>query len=283
MTTRPARDPAASMSLITELMRNPLDPSYEDVARRKRAQGKATGGSLHSPLLVVTTLLIGFALAVAATALRVPKNQAQKDHDAIISRVEAGQATIDKNTRTITGLRKEIDARQNAALTGSDLPQRITTLETETGAGAVTGPGWQLTIDDAPSSSTDGQGDPRTSTSSQGRVTSSDLQVVVNGLWHSGAEAIAINGQRLGATTAIRFAGEAILVNFRPLVPPYVISVVGPSTLQSSFSSGTGGIYLDGLVQGFGVRRSMTAAPSLRLPALPSIELNYAKPTKEAP
>ena len=44
-----------------------------------------------------------------------------------------------------------------------------------------------------------------------------DLQVIVNGLWAAGAEAIAVNGQRLTACSAIRSAGEAILVDFRPL------------------------------------------------------------------
>ena len=36
---------------------------------------------------------------------------------------------------------------------------------------------------------------------------------LVNGLWQAGAEAISINGQRLTSTSAIRFAGQAILVD----------------------------------------------------------------------
>ena len=44
-----------------------------------------------------------------------------------------------------------------------------------------------------------------------------DLQIVVNGLWASGAEAVSVNGQRLTSKAAIRFAGQAILVNYRPL------------------------------------------------------------------
>ena len=42
-------------------------------------------------------------------------------------------------------------------------------------------------------------------------------------LWQSGAEAIAINGQRLTSFSAIRAAGDAILVDNRPLVPPYTV------------------------------------------------------------
>ena len=39
------------------------------------------------------------------------------------------------------------------------------------------------------------------------RVLDVDLQGVVNGLWASGAEAIAVNGQRLTGLTTIRAAG----------------------------------------------------------------------------
>ena len=61
----------------------------------------------------------------------------------------------------------------------------------------------------------------------RGRVQDGDLQLVVNALWAAGAEAVSINGQRLGPTTAIRFAGEAVLVDFRPVTSPYEISAIG--------------------------------------------------------
>ena len=44
------------------------------------------------------------------------------------------------------------------------------------------------------------------------------------------------------AVSAIRSAGEAILVDYRPLSPPYRISAIGdPDTLQTRFSDGPGG------------------------------------------
>ena len=69
-----------------------------------------------------------------------------------------------------------------------------------------------------------------------------DLQLVVNALWAAGAEAISINGQRLGPTTAIRFAGEAVLVDFRPVTNPYEISAIGdPDTLSLDVPDGPAG------------------------------------------
>ena len=57
-----------------------------------------------------------------------------------------------------------------------------------------------------------------------GRVLDRDLQEIANALWQAGAEAIAINGQRLTSTSTIRAAGEAILVDFRPVAGPYEVS-----------------------------------------------------------
>ena len=72
-------------------------------------------------------------------------------------------------------------------------------------------------------------GGPRESSgfSDTGRVRDRDMQRVVNGLWESGAEAISVNGQRLTALSAIRAAGDAILVDNKPLVPPYTVLAVG--------------------------------------------------------
>ena len=78
-----------------------------------------------------------------------------------------------------------------------------------------------------------------------GRVRDRDLQRVINGLWESGAEAISINGQRLTALSAIRAAGDAILVDNRPLVPPYTVLAVGDGErLSRRFQNSADGVYL---------------------------------------
>ncbi|MFZ9249093.1 MAG: DUF881 domain-containing protein, partial [Candidatus Nanopelagicales bacterium] len=59
------------------------------------------------------------------------------------------------------------------------------------------------------------------------KVFDSDLQLITNALWASGAQAISVNNQRITTTTAIRSAGEAILINYRPLLPPYEIVFIG--------------------------------------------------------
>ena len=56
-----------------------------------------------------------------------------------------------------------------------------------------------------------------------------DLREVVNELKAAGAEAIAINGQRIIATSEIRCSGAFILVNGHRIAAPYMIYAIGDS------------------------------------------------------
>ena len=79
-----------------------------------------------------------------------------------------------------------------------------------TGSATVTGPGLVVTLDNAPDTNAAGNKQRSTQLRSlpDGVVRARDLQIVANSLWMAGAEAIMISGQRLTATSAIRFAGE---------------------------------------------------------------------------
>ena len=68
-----------------------------------------------------------------------------------------------------------------------------------------------------------------------------DLQLTVNSLWASGAEAVAVGGIRIGPNVTIRQAGGAILVDNHPISSPYTILAVGPPhTMQESFDHSPG-------------------------------------------
>ncbi len=97
-----------------------------------------------------------------------------------------------------------------------------TNLQIIAGVKSISGPGYKITINDArKTDSLDFQ------QVNLAKVFDTDLQLVTNALWASGAQAISINNQRISTTTAIRSAGEAILVNYRPLLPPYEITFIG--------------------------------------------------------
>ncbi len=65
----------------------------------------------------------------------------------------------------------------------------------------------------------------------------SDINQVVNELKAAGAEAIAVNDQRLVATSSVRTAGPTILINFTPTTPPFVVKAIGsPKTLATALN-----------------------------------------------
>lgn len=283
--TARGRDPGASMSLITELMTHPLDPSYEAAAAARERRGLPRSTGLRSPFLIIVCVLTGVALAASALALRVPLGVAEQRHDQLVGSIQSRQQKVDKATRRINGLQQEIARYQKEALGRAhrgSLSDRLTTLGVATGTIPADGPGLKLVVDDAEEQNTDADGDPRTGDSDGGRVTSSDMQIIVNGLWQAGAEAVSINGQRLTAESAIRFAGEAILVNFRPLQPPYTITAVGAGdTMKRKFQQNIGGIYLKGLVDSYGITEKLTTHSTVHVPAGPAPSLIYAKVPKE--
>ncbi len=273
------------MSLITELMSHPLDPAYEAAASTRERRGLPRATSLRSPFLTVVCLLVGFGLAASALALRVPLGVAEQRHDQLVGSIQSRQQKIDKDTRRINTLQQEITRYQKKALGRAhrgSLSDQLTRLGVATGTVPASGPGLQLVVDDADDQDDSADGNPRTGQTGGGRVTSSDMQIIVNGLWQAGAEAMAINGQRLTAETAIRFAGQAILVNFRPLEPPYTITAVGPGdTMKRKFRQNVGGVYLDGLVDSYGITEHMSTHSQVRVPAGPAPSLIYAKVPKE--
>lgn len=135
------------------------------------------------------------------------------------------------------------------------------------GAVPVTGPGLRIVLADAPGSDED----PDT------RVQDVDLQILVNGLWAGGAEAVAVNGQRLTSLTAIRSAGSAILVDLVPLIGPYAVEAIGDAAeLQTSLARSAAGQHLATLRNTFGITAQVSSQRKLELPGSGTTTLQHA-------
>lgn len=270
------------MTLLTEMMERPLDPGYAAAAERRKASGLTPDTSTRRPLVAVTAVIIGFLLVVAALALRPAGTTASREKAQLIAQIESRQAHGDAQSGRVSALRGEINAYQLAALgTGqAGLSDELGRLRLLTGELAVTGPGLVLTVSDASGAHADSGLAPRDSTGfSEGRVTALDLQIITNGLWQAGAEAISINGQRLTARSAIRFAGEAILVDYRPLTPPYVVNVIGdPQGLRARFAVTSAGSYLKTLGDNFTIPSTTAAAEQVDVARSPELDLTFARP-----
>lgn len=282
-TTPQGRRVDESMTLLTSMMERPLDPSYAAAAQRRVDAGLPASTSTRSRTVLVAAVVVGLLLTMGALSLRRPETVSSRARADLVAQIEARRADADARAREAQSLQTEIDRAQASAL-GSEqaaLARRLSALARSTGSEAVTGPGLTVTLDDARSEGGgSADGDPRTQADSdEGRVLSKDLQLVVNGLWEAGAEAIAINGQRLTSRSAIRFAGEAILVNYRPLTRPYTITAIGkPENLEVEFAESAGGAYLRALEDNYGVRVSVVPSDKLTLPAATSLTVRTAAP-----
>lgn len=168
-------------------------------------------------------LLIGALLAVAGTQARPGPRLSRKDRLVDLIRAE------DARTR---GLRSELEQLKSdlAALERgqSSLGRQLAGLRRSAGALApfaglspVRGPGVRVTLRDS-TLRTSPSGDPNDLV-----IHEQDLQAVVNALWGTGAEAIAINGERITAASAIRCVGNTLLLHGSVYSPPYRIAAIG--------------------------------------------------------
>ncbi|MFF7985559.1 DUF881 domain-containing protein [Streptomyces sp. NPDC007901] len=285
--SRPSR-PDASMSLITNVMDHSLDDGYAEAAARKRARGEDSGmpKTLRARLgLAGGLVLAALVVTVGAAQARVTAPVVAKERQELIDRIDRETASADKLETSVDKLRDDVSARQRAALKESGGSGQADLMGILSGATAVHGPGVKLVVNDAKEASSGGGGtNPRETSgfSDTGRVRDHDMQRVVNGLWASGAEAISINGQRLTALSAIRAAGDAILVDNRPLVPPYTVLAVGDGErLGSRFQDSPDGLYLHALEQNFDIRATISTESDVRLPAAPSVIVRTAEPYTE--
>ena len=264
------------MSLITDLFANALDEGYAEAAARQRAAGGPEPSGTRrrmSPALMAGLLGLGLLLTTAVLQVRADAGIVSAERESLVERIGLATGHADALEQTVADLERDIlgiETRQldNAAVS-SELRESMATMRSAAGTGAVQGPGVVVEVDDAEN----GGG--------SGAVTSVldiDLQQVVNGLWAAGAEAVSVNGQRVTAMTAIRSANDVILVNFRPLEPPYEVRAVGDSrTLGSRFLEGPGGQWLLDASSTAGIQFDIRNVDSLTLPAARAV-LRLAQP-----
>jgi len=157
--------------------------------------------------------------------------------------------TVNAQKKKIADLQANLTRYQAAAAKETDnsklLYDDLRKANVLAGLVAVRGPGIVVTLRDAkerPSRPDDLTPEAYTELMRDFIIHDSDIQAVVNELRAAGAEAIAINDQRVVATTAIRCVGPVVVVNNSPTNgSPVRIQAVGdPDTLQSAMAIANG-------------------------------------------
>ncbi|CAN5147286.1 DUF881 domain-containing protein [soil metagenome] len=273
--------------MLQSLLRDSLDPGYAESAARNRASD--TPPRPQWPLVIAGVLLLGLIIGVAYADTRAAAPSSERARQALLVDVQRESQISDHLQDRLESLSADVAAARDTALTVTeegraqlDLVQR---LEAAAAAIGVTGPGVTVVVADAESGQ---QTDPVSGEEitgfpdEAGRVLDIDLQAVVNALWAAGAEAISVGGQRLAPTTTIRTAGEAILVDFRPVSSPYMIEAIGdPDRLLTRFMVSDTASRFTTYQELYGIGFEVASAGELSLRAATGTELRYAEPVTE--
>jgi uncharacterized protein YlxW (UPF0749 family) len=268
-----------STDLLVDLVTNTADPGYAEAAARRGPD--APRRWFDRPAIAVGCLLVGFTLAIAYVHTHRAAPTAAKVHDDLARRVTAAQSAGNALETKAQGLSSEINKARDKSLPGTSLGGRLQRSELLAGATSAVGPGLRVRLGNPPQPTTTPDNGRRGTTSIGGTqvLTDRDVRSVVNELWHDGAEAISVNGVRLTPTSAIRFAGQAVLVDFAPITSPYTIEAIGDSdVLVTSFADSDVASRYHTLAAADGVDFSWTQQRKVHLPATAAVTPRYARP-----
>jgi uncharacterized protein YlxW (UPF0749 family) len=268
-------------SLLRSLLSDHLDPGYA-AAERRREGGKRRGrlGEWGWQVLAALAVAVVFAAAVAqAQAGRPATREAQQVLSGSVRNAEKSAAALTAQRDTLTA---QVDAEQRRQLEGDEIGRRLLgSLDSANFAAAATrviGPGLTVTITDPGASKDLSDMSKQRVPGSRQVILDRDLQLVVNSLWVSGAEAIAVGGVRIGPNVTIRQAGGGILVDNQPIASPYVILAVGPPNAMAEVFDRSPGLRRLGLLEtSYGVGLNVSTGEALALPAASVRNLNFAK------
>jgi uncharacterized protein YlxW (UPF0749 family) len=117
------------------------------------------------------------------------------------------------------------------------------------------------------------------------RVSGRDIRTVVQELWLAGAEAVAVNGERVTVSTAIIDIGGSVLVNSAYLAPPYQVIAIGSPSMYGDLSAAPAfAAFVRARSEAFGIKIAFAQPAEVTVPAFAgSLNLRYAKPETPGP
>ncbi|WCC81074.1 DUF881 domain-containing protein [Cutibacterium equinum] len=246
------------MDLLREVRSQALDPGYQRFHDRNPDSTKRRPVGVGAVvILLVTGVLIG--MAWRSTAAREPLDARERKN--LVAHVQSAQAHESAQQAELVRLRASVNAMKGTATPVDDQDGQ------DSAVLALTGPGVRIVLDD-------------TNAAPNGELGDADVRKLVNALWQSGAEAVAINGHRIGPRTAIRTAGSAITVDYVSLSRPYVIEAIGsPQTIPAKLADTPGGRWLTYLRDNASVTYTVATRDQISVPGSKA-SVSHASPRR---
>ncbi|TGE34092.1 DUF881 domain-containing protein [Desulfosporosinus sp. Sb-LF] len=225
-------------------------------------------------LLGLASILIGFLFIILLKAQGASGSQVTRQDTAVPSLIQTeqeNQQISSDNER----LQQELEKYAQGQSASSLANQQLQEAQMNAGVIAVTGPGVRITLDDskrAPKEQDD---------LNSYYIHEQYIREIFNALWNGGAEAIAVNDQRVTTNTEVFCGGSYIQINGTRQMPPYVIEAIGDTGNLSAALKFYGWDKLGDFQQQYGITRKLEVLETSTIPAGKLRNYRYAEPIKE--
>ena len=175
--------------------------------------------------LGVALLALGFLIAAQLASEGPRVRYTTQERTPLVETANELQSQQDDLKARILALRAQVQTVETQGGASADLVRQLyaNLQDARMAAGliALTGTGIVIQLEDSKAPV------PPDGNESDYLVGSRDIRLVIEQLWGAGAEAIAVNGERITTTTAVIDVGTSLLVNSAYLSPPYQVTALG--------------------------------------------------------
>ena len=225
-------------------------------------------------LLGFASVLLGFLFIILLKTQGVTGMQLPLQETAVPSLIQAEQENQQlsvENEKIQLELVKYAEGQSATTLANEQLQMA----KMSAGLLALTGPGLRITLDDSQRAAV-GEEDPNSYF-----IHEQYIREILNALWNGGAEAIAVNGQRVTTHTEVFCGGSFIQINGTRQMPPYLIESIGDSRNLTSALNFYLWDRLGELQEQNGITRKLDILEKVMIPAGKLRQYRYAEPVKE--
>jgi uncharacterized protein YlxW (UPF0749 family) len=228
--------------------------------------------------LGVALLVLGFLIAAQLASEGPRIRYTSLERTPLVETALDLQAQQEELKQQVLDLRASIQELEAAGQGGTAvtraLNDELQQARVASGLVALTGPGLVFELSDSTVPPPPDGGDRDYLVSGQ------DILTVVEELWLSGAEAVAVNGERVTVATAVVDIGGSVLVNSAYLAPPYQVSAIGPAAMYDRILQSPGFVeFVRQRAEAFGIGVKYALLDAVDLPAYAgSVNLRFGRP-----
>jgi uncharacterized protein YlxW (UPF0749 family) len=268
-------------SLLRSLLSDHLDPGYAAAAEKSGGRPRRRG--VEWAWQLTAGVAVAAVLATAAAQAQSVAPATRETQHVLADGVRTAQESTNAIASQRASLAVRVEDERRTRLEGDEegrvLLDRLDDAEFAAAATPVHGPGLAVTATEPGTSRDLSDVSKQRIPGGRQAILDRDLQLVVNSLWASGAEAIAVGGIRIGPNVTIRQAGGGILVDNQPISSPYEVNAIGPPhAMQDVFDRSPGLQRLRLLEASYGVGVNVSAADDLTVEPGAVRDLGFAKP-----